>query len=86
MPTADFPKGFVWGCATASCQVEGAWNETEGRVYLDRFFTHRTTSRTATPADVGLRSLPSLPRGRGPHEGTGTQKLPLQHRLAPHLP
>ena len=22
-----FPKDFVWGCATSSYQVEGAWNE-----------------------------------------------------------
>ena len=23
----SFPKGFLWGAATASYQVEGAWNE-----------------------------------------------------------
>jgi beta-glucosidase len=23
----DFPKGFVWGCASSAYQVEGAWNE-----------------------------------------------------------
>uniref|UniRef100_A0A914XJU5 Beta-glucosidase n=1 Tax=Plectus sambesii TaxID=2011161 RepID=A0A914XJU5_9BILA len=22
-----FPKGFIWSCATASAQIEGAWNE-----------------------------------------------------------
>src|SRR5262245_7002330 len=26
-PTREFPKGFFWGVATASYQVEGAWNE-----------------------------------------------------------
>jgi beta-glucosidase len=27
-PTArEFPKGFFWGTATASYQIEGAWNE-----------------------------------------------------------
>lgn len=26
-PQAQFPAGFVWGAATASYQVEGAWNE-----------------------------------------------------------
>src|SRR5215472_11184525 len=25
--TAGFPEGFLWGMATASYQVEGAWNE-----------------------------------------------------------
>lgn len=27
---ANFPKGFLWGGATAANQVEGAWNE-DGR-------------------------------------------------------
>ncbi len=22
-----FPKDFLWGAASAACQVEGAWNE-----------------------------------------------------------
>jgi beta-glucosidase len=27
-PTArEFPKDFLWGTATASYQIEGAWNE-----------------------------------------------------------
>jgi beta-glucosidase len=27
MATLTFPKGFAWGAATASYQIEGAWNE-----------------------------------------------------------
>ncbi|HKF67473.1 MAG TPA: family 1 glycosylhydrolase [Vicinamibacterales bacterium] len=27
MKNHTFPKGFYWGTATASYQIEGAWNE-----------------------------------------------------------
>jgi len=51
MDTLHFPSNFVWGAATASYQVEGAWNEDgKGESIWDRY-SH--TPGKITNADTG---------------------------------
>ena len=53
MKTATFPKDFSWGTATASYQVEGAWDEDgKGESIWDRFAHTDGTIMTGETGDV----------------------------------
>lgn len=50
---ARFPDGFLWGMATASYQVEGAWNEDgKGESIWDRFTHTQGKVKGAATGDV----------------------------------
>ncbi|HEY9078026.1 MAG TPA: GH1 family beta-glucosidase [Anaerolineaceae bacterium] len=57
-----FPDGFLWGAATASYQVEGAWNEDDkGESIWDRY-THRPLQvQNGDTGDVGCDHYHHMP-------------------------
>jgi beta-glucosidase len=53
MASIAFPKGFLWGTATASYQIEGAWNEDgRGESIWDRFSHTAGKIRNGDTGDV----------------------------------
>ena len=54
-PTRNFPNGFLWGTATASYQIEGAWNEDgKGESIWDRFAHTPGRIKNNDTGDVAL--------------------------------
>jgi beta-glucosidase len=53
--TLKFPKGFLWGVATASYQIEGAWNEDgKGTSIWDTFAHTPGTIRNGDTGDIAI--------------------------------
>src|ERR1700741_4193800 len=53
----QFPKDFLWGSATASYQIEGAWNEDgKGESIWDRFSHTVGKVKGSAPGDVACDS------------------------------
>ena len=53
MGEMKFPKDFLWGAATASYQIEGAWNEDgKGESVWDRFSHTPGKIKTGDTGDI----------------------------------
>ena len=60
---ARFPQGFLWGTATASYQVEGAWNKDgKGESIWDRFTHTPGKVRGGVTGDVACDQYHLYPR------------------------
>ena len=58
MAKLSFPPGFLWGAATASYQIEGAWNEDgRGESIWDRFSHTPGKTKNGDTGDVALLKL-----------------------------
>ena len=79
----NFPKGFLWGSATAAYQVEGAWNvDGRGESVWDRFAAHARQDQERRERRRRLRQLSPLPRRHRADARLGMKTLSLLDRLA----
>jgi beta-glucosidase len=63
MGLLKFPKGFLWGAATAAYQIEGAWNEDgKGENVWDRFSHRKYTIRNGDTGDKACDHYHRMPK------------------------
>ena len=83
--SAKFPDGFLWGMATASYQVEGAWNEDgKGESIWDRYAHEVGHIKGGDTGDVACDHYHLLQAGHRDSQAPQPEKLPLLSLLAAH--
>src|SRR5262245_44393179 len=84
--TRQFPKGFYWGTATSSYQIEGAWNEDgKGPSIWDTYAHTPGKIKNGDTGDVANDHYHRY-KGCGADAERRRQCLPVLHLLATHLP
>jgi beta-glucosidase len=74
MPQRTFPQGFVWGAATASYQIEGAWQEDgKGESIWDRFSHTPGRIEDSSSGDVACDHYHRYPQDIALMESLGLQ-------------
>ena len=82
---AQFPEGFLWGTASASYQVEGAWNEDgKGESIWDRFTHTPGKVRGGVTGDVACDQYHLYPQDSRISQTPQHEEPPFFHFLAAH--
>ena len=85
MTRKQFPQDFVWGTATSSYQIEGAWQaDGKGESIWDRFSHTPGKIMDRSSGDVACNHYELWPQDHWADEGTGAESLSLLDRMAAH--